>query len=79
MLSHEEMQSEEAARHDRFDGCDDIDADFEARCDDAAALADAIADQPPLNDEDNWQAWLDLQSDPEYRADFPKPDGVYCV
>jgi hypothetical protein len=76
MLSHEEMRSEEAARHDQFDGRDDIDADFEARCDDAAALADASADQPPMNDEDTWQAWLDLQSDPEYQADFLEPEGV---
>jgi hypothetical protein len=44
---------------------------FETRCD--------AADEIPMNEEDNWQAWLDLQSDPEYRADFPKPDGVYCV
>jgi hypothetical protein len=74
MCRDEEMRSEEAARHDRFDGWDDIDADFEARCDDAI-----VEDKPPMNDEDTWQAWLDLQSDPEYRADFPKPDGVYCV
>jgi hypothetical protein len=71
MLSHEEMRSEEAARHDQFDGRDDIDADFEARCDDAI-----IEDEPPMNDEDTWQAWLDLQSDPEYQADFLEPEGV---
>jgi hypothetical protein len=65
------MQSEEAARYDRFDGWDDIDADFEARCDDAI-----VEDVPPMTDEDTWQAWLDLQSDPEYQADFLEPEGV---
>jgi hypothetical protein len=25
------------------------------------------------------RCFLALQSDPEYRADFPKPDGGYCV
>lgn len=76
MCREDEMRSEEAARYDRFDGWDDIDPAFEARCDDEAARAE---ERPPMSDEDQWQAWLDLQSDPEYRADFPKPDGVYCV
>jgi hypothetical protein len=74
MLSHEEARYEEAARHDQFDDWGDTDADFEARCDNAI-----VEEEPPMNDEDRWAAWLDLQNDPEYRADFPKPDGVYCV